>query len=52
MNSAFPFLKTTLVGGLLVLLPLRLMAFVVSKAVGIIKALTAPVVRGLPGAER
>src|SRR5439155_23639849 len=46
MNSAFPFLRTTLVGGLLVLLPLGLIAFVVAKAVGIIKALTAPVVRG------
>jgi uncharacterized membrane protein len=48
MNRAFAFLKTILVGGLLVLLPLGLMAFVVGKALGIMKGLTAPVVRELP----
>ena len=35
-------------GGLLVLLPLGLMAFLTAKAVGIIKALTAPIVKELP----
>jgi uncharacterized membrane protein len=48
MKRLFPFLKTTLMGGLLVLLPLCLMALLIAKAVGIIKALVAPVVAQLP----
>src|SRR6266581_4428352 len=49
MKRTFPFLKTTLMGGLLVLLPLWLMALLIAKAVGLIKSLAAPVVAQLPG---
>lgn len=48
IQRTFPFVKTTLMGGLLVLLPLGLMGFLIAKAVGIIKGLTAPIVARLP----
>src|SRR5439155_14700975 len=48
MKHTFPFLKTTLMGGLLVLLPLWLMALLIAKAVGLIKSLAAPIVAQLP----
>lgn len=48
MKRTFPFLKTTLMGGLLVLLPLWLLALLIAKALGLIKSVAAPIVAQLP----
>ncbi len=48
MKPVFAFLKTTLIGGLLMLLPSWLLILLVAKAVGFIKSLAAPLVTRLP----
>lgn len=49
MKSFFTFFKTTVLGGLLVIIPLLLVYFVLAEAVDLLIAVTQPIAKMLPG---
>lgn len=49
MKSFFSFLKTTVIGGFLIIIPLLLVYFVLAEAVEMLVAITQPVAEMLPG---
>jgi uncharacterized membrane protein len=46
--AIFKFLKTTIIGGVLVILPVALMAVGIVKAIGVVRGVLAPIVAMLP----
>ena len=52
MKALAEFMKSTLIGGLLVILPLGLVAMLVMKTVGMLKHVVAPIVERLPDGLR
>ena len=51
MNALAGFIRTTLVGGVLVLLPIYLLALVLLKVLGALKQVVSPITAGLPAAD-